>query len=153
MKPQMVASTTPAATAAGSPMALPMPALVHKSVARKAPSPMNAACPRDSCPAHPPITSQAVASAAKSTRLKPKLSARGNRNGYTAPATITAAIAPSPRLPPRRASDTGASEQPRGSHQEHQQEGDEAERVARTGRAEPCGQRFHHPEQQGARAT
>src|ERR1700681_3180506 len=109
---------------------------------------MNAACPRDSCPAHPPITSQAVASAAKSTRLKPKLSARGNRNGYTAPATITAAIAPSPRLPPRRASDTGASEQPRGPHQEHQQEGDEAERVARTGGAEPCGHRFHDSEQE-----
>src|SRR5712691_4141773 len=111
---------------------------------------MKAAWPSESCPAQPPMRSQAVARAAKSTTLMPKLSERGRIKGYAAPAASTAAIAPRVPRPPRRVLYTRPPEEPGGAHEEDEEEGDEAEGIARSGCAERRCDRLDDAEEEPA---
>src|SRR5512147_3340854 len=110
--------------------------------------PTKAACPSESWPAQPPTRSQAVARAAKSTRLKPKFMAPPKRSGQRASARRTSPI--------RRgagtagALGTAAPEEAGGADQQHQEEGDEPEGVAIAGGPEGRPERLHQAEEEPA---
>src|SRR4051812_11384528 len=128
----------------------------RRSVKVYAPRPTKAACPRESCPAQPPMRSQAVARAANSTSETPKLSAPGSTNGYKA-STRTATPIPTAARPRRctrwerrTASDTRRPEKSLRADEQHEEERDQAERVAITGGAEARANGFDDTEEQSA---